>query len=299
MSLSRPFRAALRILPATALACLLLAAPALASNDASSTPTKLAYGNPDLVNTSSYSVQGGEQNTAAPFAQMCGSGFPVGVARTAWYTLRGTGHRITVTSEASNFDTAMFAYVDSPSGSLASCSDDISGTDFASTATFQTSLGKSYAIQVGRACNATGPPACASLPSGGALRVLAVDFPEHPALAIAHGLLVAFQPSFTRVTSLTVAGAPAGATITVLCQTHGKGCPFAKRSRKTTSSAKVKLSKLVKRAHFKNGAKLSVRVTKPGFIGLLRRYTFHVGPPVDTQDFCLEPGSTKPRKSCS
>lgn len=299
MSAPRSLRVALAIVLAQLAACSLLAASALASNDASSSATRLAYGRPDLANTSAYGVQAGEPNTTAPFAQTCGSGFQVGVARTAWYMLRGTGHRVIVTTEGSGFDTAMFAYAGSPSGSLLSCNDDISGADFASSTSFHTALGKSYAIQIGRACNATGPPACASLPSGGALRIVAQDFPEHPALAATTGLFVAFNAHYTSVTSLNVTGAPAGAKVTVLCQTHAKGCPFAARSRTAGSAAKLKLGKWLKNAHLKNGAKLSVRTTKPGFIGVLTRYTIHVGRPFDTQQFCLEPGSTKPRKSCS
>ena len=74
-------------------------------------------------------MEPGEQNTTAPFTQQCESGHNVGVARTAWYTIHGSGNRVVITTEGSSFDTALFAYSNSPAGPLATCNDDLSGGD--------------------------------------------------------------------------------------------------------------------------------------------------------------------------
>ena len=46
------------------------------------------------------------------------------------------------------------------------------------------------------------------------------------------------------------------------------------------------------------GARIEVRVTKPGYIGSYRKFTVSVGD-VTTTDGCLQPGSTVPRNSCT
>ncbi len=103
---------------------------------------------PALQDTTGYGVEPGEPNTTAPFSQQCNMPWNVGVARTAWYSIHGTGGQITLTTEGSSFDTALFA----------------------------------YAVQVGRACNETGPPKCTDNPPAGALRLVATTVtPDHDA----------------------------------------------------------------------------------------------------------------------
>lgn len=283
------------------LACLCLAvaaAPALASNDSSATPTPLTFGQPEQVNSAGYTVQPGEQNTTAPFAQQCESGHNVGVARTAWYTIRGNGHRIVVSTEGSFFDTAIFAYSGSPSGPFVRCNDDTSGVDLQSSVSIDTASGKTYAIQVGRACNETGPPTCASQPSAGPLRVEATDIEPTPRLAPKASFSVRFFRRYTKFTTLNVSGASRGSRVTILCKSRKRGCPFSKISKKVKSRKTLRFGKRLKRAHLRPKAKITVRVTKSGFIGWLRTYTVRAGKLPKKKTYCLRPGSTKPRKHC-
>ena len=156
---------------------LLNAFPAWAS-DLSSTPTPLSFGAALQADTSAYTIEPGEQNTTVPFTQQCGSGHSVGVARTAWYTVPGTGGPITVTTGGSSYDTALFVYAGSPAGGLVVCNDDT--PELQAVATFASTAGATYAIQVGRACNEIGPPLCADNPSAGALTITALGNPSTP-----------------------------------------------------------------------------------------------------------------------
>jgi hypothetical protein len=281
------------------IAFLLFAPTAMASNDSSATPTPLTFGQPEQINTSAYTVQPGEQNTVAPFTQQCESGHNVGAARTAWYTVRGTGHRVVVSSEGSSFDTALFAYENSPGGPLAACNDDLSGSDLQSSVSLNTASGRTYAIQVGRACNETGPPTCASRPPTGTLRVTATDVAPTPRLSIKSSFSVRFFKRFTRFTSLTVTGAPRGSKVVLQCKSRRRGCPFRRLSKRVKSRRAVRFGKRLKHAHLKPRARLTIRVTKPGFIGWLRTYTIRSGKLPKKRTYCLRPASTKPRRHCS
>jgi hypothetical protein len=275
------------------------ASAAAAGNDALATPTRLVFGTPDQVNSSNYTVAGGEPNTTAPFNQQCRSGHSVGVARTAWYTIRGTGHRVVVSTEGSNYDTAVFVYSGASAGSLVSCNDDASGSDFQSSVRFRTTRGATYAIQVGTACNASAPSICASGPPAGNLRVTATDIPPHPKIVDGTHFSVTFLSSSTRFDVLSFDGAPPGSKISVLCSTRGLGCPFSQTSVRVKSTRRIQLAGPLHGAGLRRNAVLSVQVTKAGFIGSLTRFTIRLGSLPQKQVFCLEPGSTKPRRTCS
>ncbi len=280
--------------------CFAVAAPAaVASNDSSITPTPLAFGQPEQTNATGYTVQPGEQNTTAPFSQQCESGHNVGAARTAWFSVRGNGHRVVVSSEGSFFDTSVFAYTGSPSGPLAACNDDTSGSDLQSSISLNTTSGKTYAIQVGRACNETGPPTCASQPSAGLLRVTATDIEPTPRLSIKSSFSVRFFTHYTKFTNLNVNGAPVGSKVVLQCKSRRRGCPFGKLSKKVKSRRTLRLGKKLRHARLKPKARLTIRVTKPGFIGWVRTYTVRRGKLPTKKTYCTRPGSTKPRKHCS
>ena len=159
-----------------AIAALTVASTARAS-DSLGTPTPLSFGVAATESTASYGVEAGEQNTTS-FPNECGSGHAVGAARTAWFSVQGTGGQVTITTDGSSFDTSLFVYSGSPAGSLVGCSDDVSATDVQSTVTFASTAGTTYAIQAGSACNIDGGGnpdfACATPPAGGALKVTAI-----------------------------------------------------------------------------------------------------------------------------
>jgi len=98
-------------------------------------------------------------------------------------------------------------------------------------------------------------------------------------------------------TKLLVKRVPAGARIEIRC--HGHGCP---RRRKVISVPDVKpqLSVLsaVRHAKLKRGAIVEVRVTKPGYVGVMRRITIrgsHTDPRI--VDLCL-PATGGPPQHC-
>jgi hypothetical protein len=148
-------------------------APVASASDSLAAPTALAYGLGAQESTAAFGVQAGEQNTLTPFAQTCGSGHSVGVARTAWFSVIGTGTEVSVTTSGSDFDTALFVYSGSPAGGLLTCNDDGAGIGVASAVSFATSTGATYAIQAGTSCNAEAGNECSAPPAGGTLKILA------------------------------------------------------------------------------------------------------------------------------
>ena len=72
-------------------------------------------------------------------------------------------------------------------------------------------------------------------------------------------------PSHTVVTKLVVKKPPSGTTIRITCK--GRGCPPKRTVKVKRAKAQVKLTKFVRKAKLKPGARLEVRVTKSGTIG--------------------------------
>jgi hypothetical protein len=172
-------RVATSIAAVGVLALAMIAAPAAVASDSMSAPTPLVSGVAQQESTSIYGVELGEPNTTSPFTNQCGSGAAVGVARTAWYSMHGTGQPATVTTAGSGFDTALFAYAGSPAGALVACNDDYGGGP-SSSISFPTTAGTTYVIQAGTSCNDTAP-LCSAPPAGGSLAVLATlaTLPNH------------------------------------------------------------------------------------------------------------------------
>ena len=118
--------------------------------------------------------------------------------------------------------------------------------------------------------------------------------------ADAAGLLsavVAFrwrEGNTTRVNSLRVTEAPAGATVTVTCAGRRKNCP---RTRSFTTSAKgsVSLTRMFRRP-LRSGAVVTVTVTAPNTVGRVKRYTIRKGRPPRSQTLCLVPGAATPSR---
>jgi hypothetical protein len=152
-----------------------VAAPAALAADSMSASTALTYGAPVQENTAAFTIDPGEPNTTEPFVQTCGTSHGVGVARTAWFTVQGTGGSVTVAT-GGPLDTALFVYSGSPAGTLVTCSDD-SGGLVLSSVTFSTTAGAIYAIQAGTFCSSAAGCATAN---GGNLTVLATAAPVEP-----------------------------------------------------------------------------------------------------------------------
>jgi hypothetical protein len=161
-----------------AAAALLLVFPAAArASDSSATPSALTSGVAATADTTGYSVEPGEPNTAEPFLQQCGSPYNVGAARTAWYTVVGSGGPVTIATTGSDYDTSLFVYAGAATGGVVACNDDQSDANTTSSVSFPSTAGTTYFVQVGRACNETGPPKCADNPPAGALSLTATVTP--------------------------------------------------------------------------------------------------------------------------
>jgi hypothetical protein len=75
----------------------------------------------------------------------------------------------------------------------------------------------------------------------------------------------------TRVTSLTVTGAPARASVRITCR--GKGCTFHRKTRRASSRGKVSLTSLFRRRALRSGARVSVTVSYPGWVSHVTTFT--------------------------
>ena len=152
--------------------CALALAPAARAADQIQQATPLTIGTAFAESNTNFGTENNEPNTVAPFPQQCDSGHNTGAARTAWYTVQGNGQQMTVSTNGSDFDTSLFVYTGSANGALVGCSDDAPGLDVSSQVAFASTAGTTYFIQVGRACNESGPPTCQSQPAGGNINVL-------------------------------------------------------------------------------------------------------------------------------
>ena len=316
-------------------ACALAVAPLARADDSSATPAALQLNTAVTADTTTFGVEPGEQNTTAPFNQDCASGHPVGAARTAWYSIQGTGSTITVSTASSDFDTALFVYAGGPTGAMAGCSDD-DGGGIQSSVAFDSVAGTTYAIQAGRACNETGPPTCASNPDTGTLSIVAsgaratpapttptsgtptpgpaalspnapsttvappsiaatITPATFPALHPRSALSVRYAKRYTRVRALTVSGAPVGATVGVSCLPRQGGCPFTSRTATVRSSRPLKL---LAGAKLRRDVVVTVRVTRAGFVGWATRYTIRLHRAPARRVLCIRPGETLERARC-
>ena len=111
--------------------------------------------------------------------------------------------------------------------------------------------------------------------------------------SIAHEIV--FNRRYTRFTRLVAQPARAGTTIRMSCT--GKGCPFRTRTRRVGRDARrLDLLPYVRRAKLRPGARLEIRVTKPGAVGRLRRFTIRSGRSPARLDRCVTAGGD--RTSC-
>ena len=101
----------------------------------------------------------------------------------------------------------------------------------------------------------------------------------------------ATSASHTIVTKLVVKKPPSGTTIRITCK--GQRCSPKRTVKVKRAKAQVKLTKFVRKAKLKPGARLEVRVTKPRTIGKVRRITVRSRKLPRIQDLCLRPGARK------
>ena len=102
----------------------------------------------------------------------------------------------------------------------------------------------------------------------------------------------------TRIDKLTIQNATSNTTARVTCK--GGGCPFKSKKAKKAKRGKMNLLGLFgKKRTLRAGATLDVLIMRPNFVGKVVRYQIRNNKSVKRSELCLNPGSTKPRKSCS
>ena len=98
----------------------------------------------------------------------------------------------------------------------------------------------------------------------------------------------------TTVFQLAVKKIPEGGRVEVRCA--GKGCPFARRLI-APAGGTATLTKLFARRRLKRGTVVEVRVTAPGMVGKVVRYTMRARRKLPrTVPLCLPAGAAKPAR---
>ena len=143
--------------------------------------------------------------------------------------------------------------------------------------------------------------------------VSAVPIPADAAGIIAATMQWTFNysPSYTKVLALVVNGLPPNSTVSVTC--HGRGCPIARRlatmarSKRCQSPQKngkcpglktVSLTPAFQNRRLRPGTRISVKITRPGWIGKSYTFTTRAARRPIIQVGCLAPGSTRPSTGC-
>ena len=139
-----------------------------------------------------------------------------------------------------------------------------------------------------------------------------------PLPANAAGIIVAtmqwsftYTPTYTKVLALVVNGLPSSATVSVTC--YGRGCPLAKRlatmarSRRCETTQKkgkcpglktVSLSPAFQNRLLRPGTRISVKITRPGWIGKAYKFTARAARPPLIQVGCVAPGAMTAGAGC-
>ena len=158
-------------------------------------------------------------------------------------------------------------------------------------------------------CNDSSPaihPGVADAPHDGIDQDCALGDAPYPALAGDLSISVGYSPRFhdasrryTVVTSLRLRDAPVGSRVSMACAPKGKACPFRSKALTVRSRGPLELGRFLRNATLKRGAALTVRVTKPGYIGLFVRYSIRLNHLPGKTTRCLQPGESAPRKTCA
>jgi hypothetical protein len=120
----------------------------------------------------------------------------------------------------------------------------------------------------------------------------------------------AYAPSYTIVRALVINGTARGATVVVHCT--GKGCPFARRAVDVAHSARcrakmrrmcsdngtVRVTPGFNGRHLAVGARITVAITKPSWVGKYYAFTIEAGRAPRVQIACLVPGASRPGGQC-
>jgi len=120
-----------------------------------------------------------------------------------------------------------------------------------------------------------------------------------------------YTPSYTKILALVVNGLPPNATVSVTC--HGLGCPVAKRLASTARTKRcqtpqkngkcsgpktVNLTPAFQKRLLRTGTKISVKISRPGWIGKFYTFTARAARRPTIQIGCMAPGTLRPSSGC-
>jgi Putative metal-binding motif len=89
----------------------------------------------------------------------------------------------------------------------------------------------------------------------------------------------------------------AGMTVRLRCQ--GRGCPFSRRTVTVRKrKAKVRIGGELVGQRLAPGAKLTLAIARPGYVGKVMRYKIVRGGRAKVLTLCTEPGEARPKKQC-
>jgi hypothetical protein len=98
----------------------------------------------------------------------------------------------------------------------------------------------------------------------------------------------------TRLTRFRAVRLAGGERIRISCS--GGGCPFGHKRLRARKAGSRDMTKLVRRARFRGGAKLTVRITKRRTVGRYRQFRFRTAKSPKVRKRCLQPGARKPSR---
>jgi hypothetical protein len=114
-----------------------------------------------------------------------------------------------------------------------------------------------------------------------------------PQINISLSFLFAAGRKTTTFRTLVVKGVPKGATLRTTCK--GKKCPKKKFTVKAKKGGSVSLKPYVKKP-LRKGLKLTISVTKPGAVGMVKTITIRASKSPKVTTACLPPGAKKAKR---
>ena len=105
-----------------------------------------------------------------------------------------------------------------------------------------------------------------------------------------------YHPSYTLVTKLQADGVARGTTILITCA--GGGCPFTSSSIRPKTDGSINLLGAFRKRHLRAGSQITLRITRPNWIGKYYAFTVRAGRGPLIVLSCLGVGGSGPGHGC-